>query len=102
MLTTYNKDTWTEEPDTERRLTALIDARTPDAELRKLFPYKGIAKKRLIPYGIPEGSVLPYIMVKHEVSLYPLVGAIGVGGHNEWGGPRRLILDSSEVQLVEA
>jgi hypothetical protein len=103
MLTTYNKETWTEDPDMERRIMALIDARTSDAELRKMFPFKGIAKKRLIPYGIPEGSVIPYVLVKHEVSLYPMVGAIGVGGHKEWSnGPRRLILDSNEIQLVEA
>ena len=68
-----------------------------------MFPYKGIARKRLVPYGIPEGSVLPYIRVKHEPSLYPFIGMIGVAGAPDWGNmPRRLILDSSEVQVIEA
>lgn len=103
MLTTYNKDAWREDQDTERKTDALISAKTSDAELRALFPFKGIAKKRLVPYGIPEGAVIPYVRVKHEVSLYPMVGAIGCGGQGmEWGGPRRLILDSNEIQLVEA
>lgn len=102
MLATFKQDEWKEPADIDQQVEILrTQPHTPE-EIRKLFPFKGIAKKRLIPYGIPEGSVLEYIRVKHEPSLYPFVGLIGVAGDTQWGtSPRRLILDSTELQLVE-
>ena len=104
MLTTFKRDEWVEPYDIDRTIEdiRLKGEPTPD-ELRKIFPFRGIALKRLLPYGIPEGTVLQYIRVKHEPSLYPIVGIIGVAGETAWGNyPRRLILDSNELQIVEA
>lgn len=102
MLTTLERSEWKEEPDIDQQIEILQHSNPKPEDVRKLFPYKGIALKRLLPYGIPEGAVLDYIRVKHEPSLYPMVGLIGVAGETDWGHhPRRLILDSSEVQLVE-
>lgn len=104
MLTTFNTADWKDPADLDQQIENLrTSASVTPAELRAMFPYKGIALKRLIPYGVPEGAVLSYIRVKHEPSLYPLIGLIGVAGETEWGTfPRKMILDSTEVQLVEA
>lgn len=102
MLTTFKADEWKEPADIDQAIETMRTT-TPTVEaLRALFPFRGIAKKRLLPYGIPEGTVLEYIRVKHEPSLYPFVGIIGVAGETQWGNyPRRLILDSTELQVVE-
>ena len=102
MLTTFKADEWKEPADLDQRIEAMRTTAPTVEALRALFPFRGIAKKRLLPYGIPEGAVLEYIRVKHEPSLYPFVGIIGVAGETQWGAyPRRLILDSNELQVVE-
>ena len=102
MLMTFKADEWKEPADVDQQIEAMRTAAPTAEALRALFPFRGIAKKRLLPYGIPEGAVLEYIRVKHEPSLYPFVGIIGVAGETQWGNyPRRLILDSNELQVVE-
>ena len=103
MLQTFNQAEWRDPIDMDHQIENMrASGRVTHDELRAMFPYMGIAKKRLLPYGIPEGAVLQYIRVKHEPSLYPFIGMIGLGGDTQWGNyPRRLILDSNEIQLVE-
>ena len=103
MLTTFKQDEWKEPADVDQRIETFKVCNPSVDEVRKLFPFKGIAKRRLLPYGIPEGAVLQYIRVKHEPSLYPFIGMIGVAGETGWGEyPRRLVLDSNEIQVIEA
>ena len=102
MLTTFKADEWKDPADLDQQIENLKTAAPTPEQVRAMFPFRGIAKKRLLPYGIPEGAVLEYIRVKHEPSLYPFVGLIGVAGETQWGNyPRRLILDSNELQVVE-
>lgn len=104
MLTTFKVDEWKEPIDIDQQIENMrTNGSVTQEQVRALFPYRGVAKKRLVPYGIPEGAVLEYIRVKHEPSLYPFVGIVGVCGETQWGAyPRRLVLDSNEIQLVEA
>ncbi len=103
MLATFKRDEWKEPANIDEQVERLRSTTASPEELRAVFPFRGIALKRLVPYGIPEGSVLEYVRVKHEPSLYPFIGLIGVPGQMEWGNyPRRLILDSLEIQVVEA
>lgn len=103
MLTTFKQDEWKDPADLDHQIEVLKTSNPTPEQVRALFPYRGVARKRLIPYGIPEGAVIPYIRVKHEPSIYPFIGIIGVGDAMQWGTyPRRLILDSNEIQLIEA
>lgn len=102
MLTTFKQDEWKDPVDLDSRIEALKSSHPTPAQVRALFPYQGFVRRRLIPYGIPAGVTIPYVRVKHEASIYPFVGIIGVGDAMEWGTfPRLLILDSNEIQLLE-
>lgn len=103
MLTTFNSQDWKDPADIDTRIENMrANGSVSYSEVRALFPYRGIVRKRLLPYGIPEGSILEFVRVKHEPSLYPFIGIIGVAGDTQWSNyPRRLIMDSNELQLVE-
>lgn len=102
MLTSFDRTTWKEDP-TEEHARDQMNLTTPEAELRKHFPYKGVVKMNLRAYGIPKGAVLNYVRTRQELGFYPMQAIIGVQGETQWGvHPRRLYISSDEVQLVEA
>jgi len=103
MLTSFERKDWKDPDDIDQVIENLRHGTPSATELRRWFPFKGIARKRLTPYGVPEGAILQYVRLKHEPCLYPIVGIIGVGGDTQWGNfGRKLILNSDEVQVVEA
>ncbi len=99
MLTTFNRTEWREDSAEERKRNVELDKMTPD-ELRKMFPYQAVTKRRLIAYQIPEGEVIKFVRTRREMGHFPLEGVIGVG--DAWGRyPRKIHLSSEEVQLLE-
>jgi hypothetical protein len=102
MLTTYKRDEWKENPEEEKAIDLLTFQATAD-EVRKLFPFRVLAKKRLLAYGIPEGELLSYARARHEPQHYPILAIIGLAGETKYGNhPRKIYLSSEEAQLVEA
>ena len=102
MLKTFKRDEWKEDPAEEAKRSAVLRGNATEPEVRALFPYRAVTKRRLPVYGIPEGSVLSYVRTKHELALYAIEGVIGIHGDAWDRTPRRIVLSSDEVQLIEA
>ena len=102
MLTTFNKQEWTEDKHVEHKIDNLMIKSTPE-EVRALFPYRVVTKERLVAYGIPAGEELAFARVRHEVAAFPIHAMIGVAGEFKHAThPRKLYLNSNEVYLIEA
>ena len=100
MLTSYLRDDWKEDPQVEHAI-ANIGLTTSEQTLRTLFPYRAIAKKRLLAYGVPEGALLGYARARHAPAFYPILCMIGVTGEFKYSAhPRCIYTSSDEVQLV--
>lgn len=101
MLTSYLRDDWKEDPMVEQAILS-IGLTTTEQTLRTLFPYRAIARKRLLAYGVPEGALLGYARARHAPAFYPILVMVGVTGEFKYAQhPRCIYVTSEEVQLVE-
>lgn len=97
MLTTFDRSFWVENPE-DVKLRENFDTHSDPAVVRKQYPLMARAKKRLIAYGIEEGTTFKYARTRNDPNFYPIEALLGVGD-----GPhvRRVYLASEEVLLLE-
>ena len=101
MQTTFDRSKWYEDHLAEKRRDEL-DQKTDPAAVRQLFPFKARAKKKLMAYGILEGTVFEYARTKMVANFYPIEIMVGIAGDTSNHIPRKLCVSSDEVQLIEA
>ncbi len=99
MLTTFDRSFW-HELAWEENARRLLTTNSPEDEVRKLFPFKGVVLTPCMAYGVKKGDVLQYARTRHEVSTFPIECAF----RTESSGStlRVMSFKSEEVQLLEA
>ncbi len=98
MMTSFNRALWKEDADLEKQRD-LITSKTPEDEIRKLYPFRAKVLTKCPAYGVKEGEMLEYARVKSAVSIFPIECVLDYG--KEGICPRKLQVNSTEVQLLE-
>ena len=101
MQKSFDRSTWIEDKEREREREGL-ERQSDAVRVRELFPFKAKALKRLVAYGIGEGTLFEYARCREEIAFYPIIVMVGVANDAKNLHPRKLYFTSDEVQLLEA
>ena len=99
MLKTFDRREWREDMTMESERNR-VTSKTPPDDLRKLFPFKVRVLTACKAYGTNPGEVIEYARTKPIPSYFPIECLMDVG--REGICPRRVQMNSTEVQLLEA
>lgn len=101
MQSTFDRTLWNEDREQEMQRDRL-DRESDPQLVRKLFPFKAKAIKRLVAYNIAEGHIFEFARPRDEMAFYPIIAMAGIAGDPTCLHPRKIYLSSDEAQLLEA